>query len=317
MRIVIIGAGSMFARDMVADVTVSDVLAKSGTEIVLVDVDAEALEQMQQICERIAAHRMVPVVVSATTDRQQALEGADYVIMAVERSRFTLWEQDFRVPLGFGFRHVLGENGGPGAAFHALRNYEIVLPICRDMERFCPDAKLMNFTNPETRIVAAINRLTAVDVIGFCHGVLEGRARIAEYLQRPLEELKIESGGINHFFWFLKVEDAQTGENLYPRLRERVLADAPPLVRKMMEVYGHLTYPSDGHIGEYLAFAHEFTGLLWPYGLESMDESAWQYRYGRHRSKGAAGDISIEELAEPSGEIVVQAIAAMTSGQAA
>ena len=97
-------------------------------------------------------------------------------------------EQDFRVPLSFGFKHVLGENGGPGAMFHALRNYEVIIPICKDIERFCPDATLLNFTNPEARIVMAITQLTKVKVIGLCHGVLEGREKVAELLGKGLDD---------------------------------------------------------------------------------------------------------------------------------
>ena len=84
-------------------------------------------------------------------DKSQALPGADYVVVAVARKRYPLWEQDFRVPFAYGLQHTYGENGGPGAAFHALRNFQIVIPICRDVEEICPNAWVLNFTNPEAR----------------------------------------------------------------------------------------------------------------------------------------------------------------------
>lgn len=269
LKIVIIGAGSKFTRGVLADIAASGELASYDLNIVLVDLDEGVLEQVVEIGQSIRDHYGSAMTIEATTDRARALPQADYVVLSVERRRNELWEQDFRVPLSFGFRHVLGENGGPGAMFHALRNYEIVLPVCRDMERLCPNATLLNFTNPEVRIVMAVTRLTQVKVIGLCHGVLNCRKRICELLDKTEDELHIETGGINHFFWVLKVRHVQTGQDLYPALRQRVLETASPLVKRLMNVFGLYTYPSDDHVGEYLSFAHEYTGLRWPYGLES------------------------------------------------
>jgi alpha-galactosidase len=165
------------------------------------------------------------------------------VITSVAIKRYPLWEQDFRLPLAYGFRHVLGENGGPGAVFHALRNYELMIPIARDMERLCPNALLLNFTNPESRIIMAVSKLTSIKSVGLCHGVMGSREGVSRILDRPLDELDIVTGGLNHFFWVTKIADKMTGEDLYPKLKDRILNDpecpyAPGLVRKMVEVFG-------------------------------------------------------------------------------
>lgn len=274
VKIVSIGAASIFGRGILADVLGSPEFNELDTTLVLVDINREALDRIYGLGLLMKEHFASRVKIEATTDRLEALPGADYVITSVAILRYELWEQDFRVPLAFGFKHVLGENGGPGAIFHALRNFELMIPIARDMERLCPNALLLNFTNPEPKVVKAITDLTSIRCVGLCHGVQSARESISAILGRPEDELDIVAGGHNHFFWVTKIVDRRTGQDLYPLLRKRILEDpdcpqAPPLVKKMVEVFGLYTYPSDDHIGEYLQFASEFTGLLWHYGLET------------------------------------------------
>ncbi len=152
MNIVLIGAGiHSFGRGQLADILQNSNLSALGVTLTLVDTDPVALDTMTRLAQRIKAHARSRIELCQTTERREALVGADYVILAVARKRMQLWEQDFRVPLAHGFRHCLGENGGPGALFHALRSLELVIPICRDIEALCPDALLLNFTNPESR----------------------------------------------------------------------------------------------------------------------------------------------------------------------
>lgn len=274
VTIVVIGAGSSFGRGILADIMGAPELRELRCRAILVDTNPEALDRMYRFGVLLRDRCDAKVTLEQTPDREQALRDADYVLTSVAIRRYPLWEQDFRVPLAYGFRHVLGENGGPGALFHALRNFELMLPIARDMERLCPDALLLNFTNPESRIIMAVTRLTKVRAVGLCHGAMACLQGVAKILCRSLDELAVVTGGLNHFFWLTKVTDKKTGEDLYPRLRDRVLHDpecpaAPPLVRKMVGIFGYYTYPSDDHIGEYLSFAHEFTGVKWGYGQES------------------------------------------------
>jgi alpha-galactosidase len=312
-KIVLIGAGSAsFGRGTLADIMSCEDLRNYDCTIVLVDIDEKALNQMAGLAELIRDHYKSPVKIEKTVDRAEALQGADYVIISVTQKRYELWEQDFRVPLAYGFRHVLGENGGPGAMFHALRNYEIVLPICRDIEKLCPDALVLNFTNPESRILMAMTHLTKVKAVGLCHGVLEARRRAAQLLRKDLDDLNIVTGGLNHFFWLLKVEDAHTGEDLRPLLRAAAMKESscPPLVRRMVEIFDYFTYPSDDHIGEYLSFAHEFTGLLWHYGGESRKVARSESPSRDWRDEYLSGKRPVDKnLVRPGGEIAVDIIA--------
>jgi len=314
IKIVAIGAGSSsFGRGIIVDSMRSKEMNQIDCTLSLVDVNAKALNRMMSLANRVRDHLSSRIRVEGNTDRRKALSGADFIITSVAIKRMSLWEQDFRVPRSYGFNQALGENGGPGGIFHALRNFELTIPICRDIESLCPGALLLNYTNPESRIVMAINNLTKVRVAGLCHGVNMARDAASKVLERPIEKLKIITGGLNHFFWVLRVNDADTGEDLYPELRRRIIESRPvplqPLVRKLVEIFGYLTIPSDDHVGEYLQFASEFTGSKWPYGLESRRlpreegiESNWLDPY-------ASGEKQLDdEVLEPSGELAIPII---------
>ncbi len=272
-RIVVIGAGSMsFGRGMLVDLLRSDELNGRGLSLWLVDVDGVALERMRRFAGLVRDHVGSDLDIYATTDRNEALPGAAYVLTAVSVRRYELWEQDFRVPLSHGFRHPLGENGGPGALFHALRSLNLIMPICRDMERLCPDALLLNFTNPEARVLDAILHLTRVKAVGLCHGVFSAISFISSYEGLPVEQLEVTSAGINHFYIVLKAVDKDTGRDVLPGMLERLRHDssfAPSVWKRFIDIFGWLTYKSDDHIGEYVPFGAEFSGVRWHYGLES------------------------------------------------
>jgi alpha-galactosidase len=315
MRIVLVGAGShSFGGAQIADILQSTELRGRGISLWLVDEDPLALDRMTRLANRIRAHTGTDVAVESTPDRQEALPGARYVITAVARQRMALWEQDFRVPLAHGCHHCLGENGGPGALFHTLRSLELMLPICRDLERLCPEALLLNFTNPEARVLHAICHLTRVRAAGICHGVYTALASAARYLQRPLEGLEIISAGMNHFYCLRRVTDRATGADLLPALLERVLADdpaaTPPLFRTFAEIFGLFVFPSDDHIGEYVSFGAEFSGTRWHYGQECRpvrrDRASAEPQWVEAVADGRAP--VDERVLRPSGEVTVPII---------
>jgi len=320
VKVVLVGAGSAnFGRGTLVDLMISPELRERGLEIALVDTDPEALARMEKVAGMLREHFDSPAEINATTDRREALPGADHVIVAVARRRFALWEQDFRVPLAFGFRHVDGENGGPGAAFHTLRSMHLVVPICRDMEELCPDALVLNFTNPESRVCMGIEKLTSIRAVGLCHGAFTTRATVAEILGRPEGEVEITIGGINHFHWVLRVEARGDGadltEEFYRALAGR-LDTLHPMVRRMVELFGLLPFPAAAHIGEYVSWGHECCGMLWPQGEEGRPvDGDWKnYRRWMEAEREqvvrlAAGDEPLgEEMVRPSGELAVPII---------
>jgi len=194
----------------------------------------------------------------------EAVDGADFVITAIEVDRYRYWSQDFHVPRRFGFRQVYGENGGPGGMFHFLRNAGPMLEIARAMEKGCPGALLLNYTNPEAKLVEAVAKLTGVNVVGLCHGEMMGVDQVAMFLRMPKEEIVTCGGGLNHFGWFTEVRRKSDGKDLYPTLREMerqadMLAhfDEYGLSRLMLRTYGLWPYPGANHIGEYMAWSDE------------------------------------------------------------
>jgi len=194
-----------------------------------------------------------------------------------------------------------------------MRSLNLIMPICRDIERLCPGALMLNFTNPEARVLHAILTLTKVKAAGICHGVFDALRAIERWLGKPVGELDVTSAGMNHFYCILQIKDRSTGKDHLPELIEKAaagaFADAPPLFRKMAEVFGVFTFPSDDHIGEYLSYGSEYHGIKWPYGQESRSvnrrppavPSLHEY---------AAGTAAIDaNLLRASGEITVPIIA--------
>ena len=274
MKIVVVGAGSAsFGRGVVADLFQEDAKRLPDLEICLVDTSPPALATITAFAEGLQAHAGGAARITSCTDRRQALPGADYVITAVAVRRMELWEQDFRVPQAHGVEHILGENGGPGALFHALRSFHLILPLCRDLEELCPQALLLNFTNPEARVLHAVLHLTKVQAIGLCHGVFGLESLVSQLTGLPLADLEVTSAGLNHVFCALSIKDKRTGRERLPEVLRLVQEDetitVPPLYREMARIYDVLSYPSDDHIGEYFSFGADFHGRKWHYGLES------------------------------------------------
>ena len=271
MKIVVVGAGSrQFGRGLFADLCNSTVLPGRRLELVLVDLDERRLERMTTLAQRMAEETGADYAISGTTDVRAALPGADYVVLSIARERYPLWEQDYRVPMAYGFRQILGENGGPGALFHSLRSINAVIPLCRMIEELSPGALVLNYTNPEMRVLHAIGHLTKVRAAGLCHGVFSAQHLAARYLGLAPDDIKVGSAGINHLFCLMSVTERETGKERLPEVlaKARADADAPPLFRRFAELFDVVTYPSDDHCGEYSAWGSEYHDGRWFYGQE-------------------------------------------------
>lgn len=315
-KIVLIGAGSV----SFGPGTLSDLFgayeALRGSTIALVDINADALRVVEKVAQRMNAALGEPFTIQATTDRREALPGAQFVIIAVAVERNARWRLDWQIPIKHGAKHVLGENGGPGGLFHAMRNIPIVLSICRDIERLCPDALVLNFSNPEGRLCLAASRYTNCQFVGLCHGIGMAQAVISHALGIPTAEIDPKAAGLNHFTWILDLRHKTTGDDLYPAFRqamaekweevEHQVGWGVKLSRYLMETFGYWPSPSDDHVGEYLGYAWEYCGMD-GYDFDGVDrnsEALWE----RLRRK-AAGDEPVDDLlARRTGEIAVPII---------
>src|SRR3954467_15783116 len=216
--IVLIGAGSTsFGLSTLHDLYVDPVFA--GATVWLIDLEAAPLERMQQLAAALEAGTQRGITVRATTDRNDALPGADAVVVSVEVDRDRRWQQDFEIPRRHGVEHVLGENAGPGGLAHALRTIPLVAGIARDVERLAPSALLINFTNPEGRICTAFRRHLDQPIIGLCHEVELARRRFSDLLGTTIE---CRAAGLNHLTALVAANDAATGADLTPQLHDAV-----------------------------------------------------------------------------------------------
>ncbi|MBU1943983.1 MAG: hypothetical protein KKF41_12925 [Actinobacteria bacterium] len=286
-KITMVGAGGMsFGPSMVNDVVNTPELA--GSRLVLHDINEKRLRRAYVFAAKLNAAHGAPVVLDRTTDPAEALQGADFVISSAEIGRFRYWQQDFEIANRHGARQINAENGGPGAVFHSLRSIKTTLGICADIEKYSPDAFLLNLSNPMSRVTLAVNRGTKVRNVGMCHEMPIGVYRLALLLRRRSRDIEAKASGINHFTFFTEFRDRQTGEDLLPHIRDlfaRRIFDYPgptvalvrmlsrfvlpaacadqfysPLVVHVVREYGIVPCSVDSHIGEYLPLALDVAG---------------------------------------------------------
>lgn len=284
LKIAIIGAGSVsFCPTTVSDILRNSSIKESDLEIALMDINQEALEVSAAYCRKLQKKYMPQAKICATLDLREAVTEADFVVTAIEKERYFYWSQDFHLPRKYGFRQVYGENGGPGGAFHTLRNLGPMLEIAHMMEEVCPNAWLLNYTNPEAKLVGMIAQATSIKVVGLCHGEQMGVDQVAMILGRDKSELETQVSGLNHFGVLTIIRDKKTGEDLYPLLKKREremekLAhwDELALARIMLRLYGVWTYPGANHIGEYMAWSDQYlASAQMQYFYDPANETPW------------------------------------------
>lgn len=321
IKIAYIGAGSLqFGPIIVQDILMSSTLCENGLEIHLMDIEKSHLDHVVKHGEYVNAKLNRQAKIIATTNRDEAIKGANFVICALEKDRNVYWSQDFHIPRKYGFKQVYGENGGVGSLFHALRNIKVIMDLAKAMEKLCPDAMILNFSNPEHKICEAVTRLTSIKTVGLCHGVFMGREQLSELLDVPLTDLQTKACGINHFTWFQEIKQKSTGKDLYPKLREIEsngdwLAKWHELAlgRILFRRFGLWPSPASNHYGEYIRWAEEFVipqlqffydpyeGHPWennqiPEGVYTVDQVDYEREWTKDWSKRLLPVGSTEEI---------------------
>ncbi len=321
VKIVVIGAGSAdFGPGILADVLGNP--SFRGSTLALVDIDRDNLNLMTSLAKRMNREWSSGVTIEASADRKRVLPEADFVLVTVEVERMERWRLDFEIPLKHGLRQPFSENGGPAGFAHAARNIAIVMGICEDMRKLCPEAWFFNYTNPVPRIALAASKYGGVKAAGFCHGIGIGAEMIGTLLGIPEDDLELKAAGLNHFTWVLDVRRKSTGEDKYPALR-RKLKSWPegfhPLTKDVFEIFGLFPLCGDSHIAEYLQWVTDPITKPWekyrlnpprfdPTRTQRRREGMW-----RQTVAMANGEASIEELREGSGERACHVAAAITA----
>ena len=254
-KIAFIGAGSMvFARNLLGDVLSYPELQDSS--ITLMDIDEHRLKQTERAALTMIENGNVDATVEATTDRREALDDADYVLNMINVGGTEPFENEIRIPQEYGIKQAIGDTLGPGGVFRMLRTVPVMLDMAEDMEELCPDALLLNYTNPMAMLCWAIDEATEINVVGLCHSVPHTAEAIANYADIPKEELEYKVAGINHVAWFLEAEYG--GDSIYPDLYDAM--EDPDTYRQdtvrfeMLQHFGAFPTESSHHMSEYLPY---------------------------------------------------------------
>ena len=196
-RIAIVGGGShQWVPTLVTDIAGRPALQDA--HIVLDDIDASRLPRMAEYVEHVARVRQIPMTVSTTTDQRAALNGADYVVVNISTGGFASMRHDLDIPARHGIQQPVGDTVGPGGVSRALRNIPVLLSIARDIEELCPDAWLLNLTNPMTTLCRAVTRETSVRTVGLCHEITITRFYLSLLLDEDFRAIEPVITGVNH-----------------------------------------------------------------------------------------------------------------------
>ncbi|MEW5817902.1 MAG: alpha-glucosidase/alpha-galactosidase, partial [Spirochaetota bacterium] len=209
-----------------------------------------------------------PARLTVTQDRREALEGADGVLCTILAGKVAVWRKDIEIPKKYGIDINIGDTRGPAGIFRALRTIPVMLNICRDMERVCPSATLLNYTNPMAMLCKAMQAYTDIKVTGLCHSVQGTAAMLARWIGAEEKDITYLCAGINHQAWFLKFE--RQGENAYPLIREAITSRKDIYYEDPVrnEMFLHLDYyvtESGGHNSEYNAWFRKRPDLIEKY----------------------------------------------------
>jgi len=343
-KITVIGAGSAsFGENTLSAIMRSKKL--KGSTLALVDRNNDTLDIVHRLANRLNVEWNADFIITAHTDHYDALSDSQFVVNAIEvGAREKLWQRDFEIPLKYGVRQPYAENGGPGGFAHAARNIDPIMQIVRDMERACPDAWLINFTNPMIRICDAVNRHSKIKSVGLCHQINAGYGMVGVALaddfgievpeglsgmhaagdQHPLHQrvreqivplVDIRAAGLNHFTWILSIHDRRTGEDLYPLFRKRFFELDPkfePLTRDVFSAFGLFPVPGDTHLCEYLPWMSDPNTKPWEHyniRLYDWDERASSRGIEHQRLNDMANNnIAIDELLHTDSEGALEMI---------
>lgn len=269
-KIVIVGGGSyswgpLFVRDLLIAEGLPD------ARIVLHDVDAQALATVGALAQDMV-RRLGRGCVELQDDPEAALHAADFVILTITTGGLEAMRHDVEIPERYGVRQSVGDTVGPGGLLRALRNIPVVVDLAQRMERLCPHAWLLNYTNPMTTLCRAVAKTSAIRTIGLCHEWLGVRRQLAAYFEVGADDFVARIAGINHLPWLLDLHVG--GEDFMPRLHSlaaEVLAargQAPGLTEentrstidrgmvkaRLLQLYGALPVAGDRHVAEFFPF---------------------------------------------------------------
>ena len=254
-KITFIGAGSLvFTRQLCSDILLAPALQES--TICLMDIDPVRLEQARSIVQAMVDQRGLKARVEATTNRPDAVSGADYVVTTFQQGGLDAYKLDIEIPQRYGVEQCVGDTLGPGGVFRALRTIPVLLELCDEMDHLAPDALLLNYVNPMAANCWAVESYSGRPHVGLCHSVQGTSEMLAKWIDVPYDEVNYVCAGINHQAFFL--EFRRNREDIYPLIWEAIehpeIYGQEPVRIDMMKFFGFFVTESSGHASEYLPY---------------------------------------------------------------
>ncbi len=241
-----------------------------GTDFRLLDVDLDAARAMAALGKRLAKDWKLKATFKPTSNQKRALEGADFVFITINTGGVEATAKDIRIPEAFGIYATVGDTVGPGGWARALRNFPVFQQLGADVAQLAPEATVLNYSNPMSVLTKVLALEVGEGVVGLCHGVYENFEVLKALFElEGEEELSVNYGGVNHFFWILDftVRGEPGYEALQRKLGRRTLAQAVKaaykpglayhpnklLASELYETFGYLPYVGDRHVSEFLS----------------------------------------------------------------
>lgn len=318
-----IGAGSsVFTMRLVGDILAEDFI--EGGEIRLVDIDERVLAEVTAAVRKLVAFGGKPFTVKSFPHFKGALPGADFVLFTYAVGAYEAWKRDIATSTRFHVNQSVGDTIGPGAAIRILRSIPLALEIAHEMERVCPDAYIVNYTNPEGAQCLAIQKYSKIKSFGLCHGTPDTARDLAEKVFGvPAEALCYEAAGVNHLTWFTRL--SIDGRDAYPELRDRLTetgyARKEPVSSDLYRVFGLYPAPGDRHVQEFFsAFLRDGVirrrGLAWP-NNDFLVIDGWRAEGDRRVRAILDRDEGYAHFLEGSGESATHFMRALATGATA
>lgn len=287
-----IGAGSLhFTSSCVRDLLTFPAFKKS--EFMLMDINSDNLQRIEKVVNTIIKEMDCPeCVVTTTMDRKEALKGADGVLCTVFNGDIDIWQYDITIPKKYGIDVNVGDTRNVSGIFRALRNIPLMLDICHDIEKYCPNAVFLNYTNPMSMLCGAMQKYSNVEVTGLCHSVQHTVQMLSEWLGVPYEEVTYHCMGVNHQAFYTVLE--HNGVDLYPKLKN--LLKEPEFYNKeqvrneMCLKLGYYVTESSGHASEYNQWFRKRPDLIEKYCTNSTNWNPGEYAYSLNLRKDRKKD---------------------------
>jgi len=280
-KITFIGAGSLeFTSELVRDILTFPLLQDA--TLSLMDINAERLEFARKSVTKLVEAGNHPAKVEATLNRGEALRDADVVLTTILSGTTEVWRHDIEIPKKYGVNTNVGDTRGPSGIFRFLRTINPMMDIVRDMEKYCPNAVLLNYTNPMAMLVSAIQKQTFIKVTGLCHSVQGTSMMLADWIGAPYDEIDYLCAGINHQAWYLEYK--WKGEDAYP-LIHKAITERPEIYNEEQvrnEMYlalGYYVTESSGHNSEYNWWFRKRPDLIEKYCTHGTGWNPGEYAY--------------------------------------